>query len=194
MFWGGGGDVSCSPALTISLHLHTTHAHIQSNLLSVSLPGPGSLTSASISNFKKEKERKDKQTLQQTPNSDATFPPHQEFKTSGCVFFPLLQYIHFGVARHGSLSGRCRLLKELHIKSVRLPLIECRAPFLMDTVEYNDGQFCVLLITTSSVSFPPSSFSAPSSLGLKQCPPKTTVPKKENSCRSRVVECSCLIV
>lgn len=179
------GSCFTQPCLEFSLHLHTTHPHFRTNffVLSVSLSGPGSLMSASISKFKKEKKKNPKkqqqqQTLQQTPNS--TFLPNETLRQAAMSSSPLLRYIHFGIAPHGSWSERGPRLKELHIKSVRLLLIESRAPF-----------WWILWSTTALPPLlrPPSP-APPSSLGLKQWPPKTT----QNDCCRGVVERGCEIV
>lgn len=78
------------PCLEFSLHLPTTHPHFRTNffVLCVSLSGPGSLMSASISKFKKKNPKKQQQqTLQQTPNSDATFLPTETLRQAAASSF-----------------------------------------------------------------------------------------------------------
>lgn len=139
------------PCLDFPLHLHTTHALLQTNffVLSVSLPGAASLASASISNLTTTTKKKDTPTISKLI---CDFPS-QELKTTSCIFVPLLQYIRFGIARHGPRSERSPLSKELHIKNVRLPLIECRTPFWWIPWSTVTTKFSLVLLTTCAFSF-----------------------------------------
>lgn len=109
------------PCLEVSLHLHTTHPHFRTNffVLCVSLSGPGSLMSASISKFKKERKipkKQQQQTLQQTPNSDATFLPTETLRQAAASSFlfcgtSTLASLHMDPGLRGVPSRKSSTLK-----------------------------------------------------------------------------------
>lgn len=78
------------PCLEFSLHLPTTHPHFRTNffVFCVSLSGPGSCLHP-FPNLKKKKKPKkqQQQTLQQTPNSDATFLPTETLRQAAASSF-----------------------------------------------------------------------------------------------------------